>query len=475
MATSAEAPIDMSVTDDDRAFLGHPRGLAYLGFTEMWERFSYYGMTALLALYMVQQLLTPGHAEHVLGLGGLRHLLEFRGPMSDQAFASLIYGWYGGLVYFTPLLGGLLADRWLGTRTTVVLGALLMSAGHIAMSFDQSFLIALALLILGSGCLKGNISAQVGQLYPRDDESRRTQGFTIFSAAINVGAVLGPLACGGVAAVYGWHAGFGLAAGLMIVALGIYLAGQRHLPDGRVRRSDKPALPPLTAPERRRAWLLVGVIALTVLPNIAYPMIWNIGILWIDAEVSLTTPLGGVPASWFNSVDSFASIVAVVPLVALWRWQALRGREPRPVAKIGIGSALVGASALVLVAGCLMPDATGKVSVLWALLAYSGMGFAFIYYWPVLLALISEAAPAKVNSTLMGGAFLSLFAGSVLMGWVGSFYETMSPAAFWTMDAAIGFAGALIVLALNRPLSRALEPRPDEKSYSRANDEDPRP
>ncbi|WP_309661952.1 peptide MFS transporter [Sphingomonas sp.] len=464
--TSAEATLDAlpAAVDDEHAFLGHPRGLAYLGFTEMWERFSYYGMTALLALYMGQQLLLPGHAEHVLGLGGLRHAMEVRGPMSNQAFASLVYGWYSGLVYFTPLFGGMIADRWLGTRATVVLGALLMSAGHIAMSFDQSFLIALALLIVGSGCLKGNISAQVGQLYPLDAESRRTQGFTIFSAAINIGAVAGPLACGGVAAVYGWHAGFGLAAALMIVALIIYLSGQRHLPDGRVRRANSPTLPPLTAIERRRTWLLIGVIALTVLPNVAYPMIWNIGIVWIDGHVSLATPFGAVPASWFNSVDAFGSIVAVPPLVALWRWQAQRGLEPRAIAKIGIGSAMVGASALLLVVGCLLPDAAGKVSVIWALLCYFGMGFAFIYYWPVLLALISEAAPPKVNSTMMGGAFLSLFVGSVLMGWVGSFYDTMSPAAFWTLDAAIGFAGALIVLTLNRSIARALEPHPDAKA-----------
>src|SRR6185503_10296969 len=203
---------------------GHPRGLYYLAFTELWERFSYYGMTALLALYMVGQLLQPGHAEHVLGLGALRGLFELRGPIGDQAFASLIFGWYSGLVYFTPILGGLLADRLLGTKATVVLGALLMSAGHVAMAFDASFLIALGLLIAGSGCLKGNISAQVGQLYPLAAESLRTQGYTIFSAGINVGAVLGPLTCGGLAAAYGWHIGFGAAAGLMLLALAIYLA-----------------------------------------------------------------------------------------------------------------------------------------------------------------------------------------------------------------------------------------------------------
>src|SRR5436189_3579837 len=236
----------------------HPPGLYYLAFTEVWERFSYYGMTSMLTLYMVGQLLTPGHAEHVLGLAGLRHLLEVNGPMSDAAFSSLIYGWYGGLVYFTPLLGGIIADRWLGTRATVVLGALLMSGGHLAMSLDQSFLIALLLLIFGSGCLKGNISAQVGQLYPPDDESRRTGGFTIFSAAINIGAVLGPLACGALAAIYGWHAGFALAGALMILALIVYLAGQAHLP-GKIpaKATSGEALPPLTSAERRRTALLI--------------------------------------------------------------------------------------------------------------------------------------------------------------------------------------------------------------------------
>jgi POT family proton-dependent oligopeptide transporter len=377
--------------------------------------------------------------------------------MSDVAFASLIYGWYSGLVYFTPVLGGLVADRWLGTRTTVVLGALLMSAGHLAMSFDWSFLIALLLLIAGSGCLKGNISAQVGQLYPPDEETRRTGGFTIFSAAINIGAVLGPLGCGAVAAIYGWHAGFALAAGLMILALVIYLSGQRHLP-GKAAAETGEALPPLTALERRRVAFLVVAIALTVLPNVAYPMIWNIGILFVDGHVSLASPFGSVPASWFNSIDAFASIVVVPPLVALWAWQAQRGSEPSDVTKIGIGCAITGLSALFLTAGALMPGADGKVGVIWPILCFAGMGFAFIWYWPVLLALISLAAPRKVNSTLMGASFLSLFVGSVIMGWVGSFYDQMSPAAFWMVDAAIGFAGAILVLLFGPMLKRALEP-----------------
>jgi POT family proton-dependent oligopeptide transporter len=441
---------------DAPGFLGHPRGLAYLAFTELWERFSYYGMTALLALYLIKQLLLPGHEENVLGLAALRGLLEFRGPMSDQAFASLIYGWYGGLVYFTPIVGGWIADRLLGTKATVVLGALLMSGGHILMSFDASFLFALLLLILGSGCLKGNISAQVGQLYPPDDESMRTRGYTIFSAGINIGAVMGPIACGSVAAVYGWHAGFGLAAALMLVALAVYLVGQRHLPGKRPAHADRQSLPPLTDAERRRTWALILLIALLVLPSIAYPMIWNIGIVFIDAQVDLSTPLGAVPASWFNSVDSFASIVAVPPLVALWAWQARHRREPDSIIKMAIGSAIIGASALILALGCLLAGPDGRVSVLWALACYFGMGVGFLYYWPVMLALISQSAPPKISATLMGGAFLALFLGTVLMGWVGSFYEEMSNAAFWTLDAAIAFAGAVLIFLLHKMLDRRL-------------------
>lgn len=457
--TTAAPPIQKGKDvggSDDHAFLGHPKGLAYLAFTEMWERFSYYGMTALLALYMSQQLLLPGHAEHVVGLASLRELFEFRGQMSNRAFASLIYGWYGGLVYVTPILGGWIADRWLGAKRTVVLGALLMSAGHVAMSFDTSFLLALALLILGSGCLKGNITAQVGGLYPLAAESRRERGFTLFSTGINIGSVLGPLATGAVASIYGWHAGFGLAAVLMLVALAIYLAGQRHLPDTKGTRANRPEFPPLTTQEQRRVWALVALIALAILPVISYSMIWNIGIVWVDEQVNLGSPAGAIPAAWFNSVDSLASIVAAAPLIALWAWQARSGKEPSSIAKIAIGSAITGASALFFVIGCFLPGPDGKVSVLWALAAFVGMGVGFMWYWPITLALVSKAAPAKVNSTMMGCAFLAFFVASPIMGWVGSYYDQMSNIAFWALDAGIGLAGAILVYLVRKPLSRAL-------------------
>ena len=435
---------------------GHPRGLYYLAFTELWERFSYYGMTALLTLYMVKQLLLPGHAENVLGLDGLRHVFEFRGPMSNLAFASLIYGWYGGLVYFTPILGGLIADRLLGAKRTVVIGALLMSAGHIAMSFDTSFLIALLLLILGSGCLKGNISAQVGTLYPQAAESLRERGFTIFSTGINIGAVIGPLATVTVAQLYGWHAGFALAAALMLLALVVYLAGQRHLPDQQLGRSTASEKVALTPDEKRRAYALIAIILLVVPVNIAYPMIWSIGIVWIDQHVGLATAFGAVPAGWFNSLDSFGSIIAAAPLVALWAAQSKRNAEPASITKLAIGSLLMGVSILLLTAGSLLPNAGGKVSVWWAIIAYLGTGVAFMWFWPVTLSTVSALAPPQVRSTLMGGSFIALFLGTVIMGWVGSFYDQMTPATFWTLDASIAIIGAALIMVARRPLERML-------------------
>ncbi len=437
---------------------GHPKGLYYLAFTEMWERFSFYGMSALLTLYMVKELLLPGHAEQVIGLAGLRHLFEFRGPMSNLAFASIIYGWYAGLVYFTPILGGWVADNILGPKRTVMIGVLLMSAGHAAMTLYSTFLIALLLLILGCGFLKGNISAQVGALYPREDESRRSRGFAIFSTGINIGAAAGPLTTGAVAALYGWHAGFGVAAALMLLALIGYTLGQRHLPEVRpaARRTEK-ALP-FSREQRRQVWFLLAMIALTIPAEIAYPMVWSTGILWVDQHVNLTTSLGIIPSSWFASLDSIGSILFAPVLIVLWSWQAGRNSEPSSVTKIGIGSAIVGCAALMFAFGNLGVTQANSVCAGWALAGYLTMGLAWMYYWPTTLALVSKSAPAGVTSTLMGVAFLSPFVGHTLMGWVGSYFDKMTPSMFWTIDAAIALAGAAIILALRNTLRRGLDP-----------------
>ena len=437
-------------------FLGHPKGLFYLAFTEAWERFSYYGMTALVVLYMVNQLLLPGHVERIAGFSGFRAAVEsIVGPLSTQALASQIFGLYSGFVYFTPLLGGMIADRWIGQRNGVVIGALSMSAGHIAMTFDQSFLLALLLLVIGSGFLKGNISAQVGALYPPEDEARRTRGFIIFSTAINIGAVVGPLLCGLLAQVYGWHFGFGIAAIFMLLGLATYLYGYRYLP-ARVERKKFEGTR-LTAAERRIVFALIAVMIITIFQSTAFYQVFNVNPIWIQQHVALD--LGGfrIPVPWFQSINSIFSILCVPVVFWIWRQQALRRREPNELAKIGAGAWIAAASNLILVAA-IFASGGALVYPIWPFLYSAGLGISFLYYWPTLLALVSRAAPAKVNATLMGLAFMSLFVSNNLIGWIGGFYEKMTPAQFWTMHAAIAASGGLLVVLFGRPLGRALHP-----------------
>lgn len=432
--------------------MGHPRGLFYLAFTEGWERFSYYGMTGLLALYMVNQLLLPGHVEQIAGFAAFRAGLELVfGSLSTQALASQVFGLYAGFVYFTPLLGGVIADRWIGQRAAVVIGALSMSAGHLAMTFDQSFLIALLLLVIGSGFLKGNITAQVGSLYARDDEARRSHGFIIFSTAINIGAVLGPLLCGWLAQRYGWHYGFGIAAIFMLAGLATYLSGYRLLP-ARVERRPQ-ASEPVTADERRRMVALLAVMILTVFHSIAYYQLYNVNPIWIQQQVAPS--LGGfeIPVPWYQASNALFSILGVPLVFGLWRHQSRRGGEPSDLAKIGAGAWLCVAGNLILVAG-ILASGGGLVHPVWPLLYSFVTAISFLYYWPTLLALVSRAAPAKVNATMMGFSFLTLFVANTVIGWIGGFYEAMSAEAFWLLHAAVGAIGGSGILLLGRRLDR---------------------
>jgi proton-dependent oligopeptide transporter, POT family len=440
----------------DVAFLGHPRGLFYLAFTEAWERFSYYGMTALLALYMVNELLLPGHVEQIAGFAGFRAAVEsVVGPLSTQALAAQIFGLYSGFVYFTPLLGGMIADRWIGQRNGVVIGALCMSAGHIAMSFDRAFLGALLALVVGSGFLKGNISVQVGAVYPPEDETRRTRGFIIFSTAINIGSVAGPLVCGLIAQVYGWHAGFGVAAIFMLVGLATYLYGYRYLPARVERRTFETARVATT--ERRTVYALIAVMIVSIFQSIAYSQIFNVNPIWIQQHVALDVGGLRIPVPWYQSISSISSILAVPLLFWIWRQQALRGGEPNELAKIGTGAWIAAASNLILVAASVAAGGA-PVHPIWPIVYSAGLGISFMYYWPTLLALVSRAAPARMNATLMGLTFMSLFVANNLVGWIGGFYEKMSPAQFWAMHAAIATGGGLLIALIGRRLGRILQP-----------------
>jgi proton-dependent oligopeptide transporter, POT family len=230
MSATAEPEDAAPLAAEDHVpdFLGRPRGLWYLAFTEAWERFSFYGMQALLVLYMVKYLLLPEHIEHITVLGNFRRLY---GGLDGQALASAIFGTYTASVYLTPIFGGFLADRLLGRRRTVLLGALTMAAGHFLMAFEGAFLFALLCLVLGCAMFKGNIASQVGSLYNPQD-LRRTDAFQIFYLGINVGVIASPLIVGTLGEVYGWHYGFAAAGVGMLLATGIYLSGQRYLRKG---------------------------------------------------------------------------------------------------------------------------------------------------------------------------------------------------------------------------------------------------
>ncbi|MGN6148080.1 MAG: peptide MFS transporter [Rhizomicrobium sp.] len=435
-------------------FFGEPRALAYLAFTEAWERFSYYGMAGLLVLYMSQALFTPAHIGNVAGFASFRAGLEsIFGPLSPLALASQIYGLYTGFVYFTPVFGGWIADRWLGRRNAVVTGAILMSGGHIAMAFDQSFLLALLLLITGCGLLKGNISTQVGQLYAEDDAAGRTRGYSIFSMGINVGATVGPLACGLLAQLYGWHAGFGLAGVLMLTGLATYLAGYRTLTEETPKANRTQSAAPLGAKEWRVIAALAIAMALTVPQSVAYYQNSSIGFVWIDQHVNLDFFGFHIPTPWFGSIDPFISIVFVPVLIALWKWQERHGGEPGEIMKIATGAIIAAIANFLVVVGCLTMT---RVSAIYPIVYDVLLGVAFLYYWPPLLALVSRAAPPGLKATLIGAAFLALFVGNILVGWVGTFYEHMTPASFWALEGAIAASGAVLAFLLARPLHRML-------------------
>jgi POT family proton-dependent oligopeptide transporter len=462
--TAAQATAELPAVRDDGTFFGHPKGLAYLAFTEAWERFSYYGMSALLVLYMVNQLLLPGHVEHVAGFATFRGMIEGTfGTLSTQALASQIFGLYSGFVYFTPVIGGWIGDR-IGQRAAVVIGGLSMSGGHLAMAFDRSFLLALLLLIIGSGLLKGNISAQVGGLYPVEDEERRSRGFAIFSTAINFGAVVGPLLCGFLGERYGWHVGFGAAALFMLGGVATYLIGYRYLP-ARIERKTRAAAA-MTADDRKVVAALLVAMALTVFPHIAYYQLSNVLPVWLEQHADMNAGGFQVPIPWFQSIDPLFSILCIPILFRLWSWQGRgSGGEPSELKKIGVGAFACGGANLILVAA-IAAYGSAKVPWFWPFLFCAVQGVGFMYFWPPFLALVSRAAPPKINATMMGGAFLVLFVANNLIGWIGTFYEQLGPLAFWALHATIGGVGGVLAFLFSRTFGRLLEPQPSQ-SFTR--------
>lgn len=518
------SPRPVPETAFERRF-GHPPGLVILFFAEMWERFSYYGMRGLLKLYMVNYLFitvrqslqgkaydSQGNPDTVLGWGLVKGLLPTVEPTTIQkcitekaakliegnvadgivplasdvahkiaeqtcaasSSASILYGWYTGLVYLTPFFGGILADRLLGQRRSVIIGGTLMAIGHFVMAFENMFFPALLLLILGNGCFKPNISTQVGNLYAPGDP-RRDGAFTIFYMGINLGAFICNFICGTLAAVYGWHYGFGAAGVGMVFGLIMYSLGQKYLapdlkmkkeeeqhkkeaaagqPEGVLKAEDKSE--PLTKSEWSRVGALVALCLLNVVFWAVYEQQGNTMQTWADEQTNWPKILGfQIPSTWFQSFNPFFIFTLAPLLDRFWAWQAKREREPSSVSKMAIGCIVLGLSFIVMIVGAQVVGA-GKGSLFWPVFCTLLLTIGELYLSPIGLSLVSKVSPARIVSMMMGMWFLSSFVGNTLSGYIGSLYTKMPKEGFFLLLTVLGIAAGLAMWAFNKPLKRAI-------------------
>src|SRR6266568_7263882 len=437
---------------EDRAFFGHPRGLGYIAFTEAWERFSYYGMQSLLILYMVHQLLHPGHIEHIAGFASFRHFLEFlyRGPLATQALASAIFGLYTGLVYLTPIAGGFLADRLLGRTRTITIGALLMAAGQFLVAYDVTFLVALTCLLIGVGCFKGNLASQVGALYATGD-NRRADAFQIYYLAINGGVIAAPLIAGTLGEVYGWHYGFGAAGVGMLIGLTIYLSGRKWLPPDSpiVEKGERAAKIPLTHREKMAIVALIALLPVLTIAVIGNQQIFNAYLVWAQDNADLIFFGHKMPTTWLITLDSIVSVTFLAGAVVFWRLWSKKFPEPAEITKISIGSIIAVTGFTSLAAGAAIAASAGaKVSIGWLITFHllNSIGFANVF--PVSLALDSRVAHAALSATIIGIYYLAFFGANNLVGWIGGLLEKMSVTQFWLLHAALcGTAGVIFLVA----------------------------
>jgi POT family proton-dependent oligopeptide transporter len=508
----------MPVTAFERRF-GHPPGLVILFFAEMWERFSYYGMRGLLKLYMANYLFVTirqtlqgkaydgsGDPMLVKGWAFVEGLLPVADPLKLQEcvaakaaalvkdsvatdvahqiavqtchaneHGSILYGWYTGLVYLTPLLGGYIADKYLGQRKTVVVGGVLMAIGHFVMAFENSFFIALVLLILGNGAFKPNVSTQVGSLY-RPGDPRRDRAFAFFYVGINLGAFICNFVCGTLAAVWGWHYGFAAAGVGMVCGLITYVSlGPKYLaPDTLMKKkaaekargaeaaaetkAATPAEPhkPFTKDEWARIWALIGLCALNIAFWAVYEQQGNTMETWADESTRWPILFGfQVPATWFQSVNPAFIFLLTPVLTSLWKWQSERGKEPNSVIKMAIGCTLLGLSFILMILGARIVGG-GKGSTFWPIACTFMLTMGELYLSPIGLSLVTKAAPVRIVSLMMGMWFLSSFFGNLLSGYIGLLYTRIPKDAFFLILLVIGVAAGLAIFAMNKPLKKAI-------------------
>jgi proton-dependent oligopeptide transporter, POT family len=506
--SSGNAP---TIPGGGRTFLGHPVGLFILFFTEMWERFSYYGMRSLLILYMVNYLfIQPDVGMRVLGFNAIKGGLEsLFGPMGTQPLSSQIYGLYTAFVYLTPFFGGLLADRILGQRKTVVLGAVLMAIGHFLMAVESLFFVALMFLIFGNGAFKPNISTQVGSLYPEGDP-RRDGAFTIFYMGINLGAFFSPLVCGTLGQTVGWHWGFAAAGVGMVTGLCLYLGGRRYLGVEPPKANLTPArgasfiaiylgavmlilflllgalpfilglltvilrwgllavvlavlitlfvrwMKTLPYDDRRRVGALIVLCALNIIFWGCYEQQGNTMQLWADRNTNWNMFGWRMPSTWYQSFNPLM-IFAFAPLLNIfWARQAKSGKEPSSVTKMALGCVLLGLSFVIMIVASQGMTPETQRNVLWLVATTFVITIGELYLSPIGLSLVTKVAPARMVSMMMGIWFLSSFFGNYLSGALGTFWEKWPHTRFFLMLTVLGLSAGVAIFAFAKPIKKVV-------------------
>ncbi len=419
-------------------WFGQPRGLTILFLTEMWEIFSYYGMRSLLVYYMTKQLFI------------------------GQEKASFIYGTYTAMAYFTPILGGVIADRWLGKRRAVIIGGSIMAAGHFMMAFEPSFYFALATIALGNGLFLPSLPSQINDLY-RADDPRRSWAYNVYYVGINLGGFLAPLVCGTLGEFYGWHWGFGAAGVGMLTGLAVYVLGGKYLPEqARMVRAAVPAAagapspgaPAARAHDFRSTLALLFAIGLSVTVfRGAYEQVGNTVALWADSGVDRATSLLTIPMTWFQSLNPLLVFLMTPLLLARWRRQAAAGRAPSSMRKMATGSLLV-AAAYLLLAAVATEAGTGRASWIWLVLYFVIFTLGELHILPTGLGLFARLAPAGFGATTVAAWFLAIFSGSFAAGAVGALWTGTTHGRFFLLLTVIATLAAALLFALDRATRR---------------------
>jgi POT family proton-dependent oligopeptide transporter len=431
-----------------KQWLGHPRGLATLFFTEMWERFSYYGMRALLMLYMVGSTQQPG--------------LGFPEGKSAQ-----IYGLYTMLVYLMGIPGGYLADRFIGHYRAVFIGGIIIACGHFSMAVPglPFFFFGLGLIILGTGLLKPNVSTIVGTLYARDDP-RRDAGFSLFYMGINLGAFISPLVCGWLGQKINWHVGFAAAGVGMVFGLIQYAAGQKYLTPASLQAT--PATAVVIDAQRlahqhplftQQDWRRIGAaLILTLFSMIFWAGFEQAGsslTLFADRATRLTIGSYAFPSSWFQSVEPLF-IILFSPVFA-WLWVKLGRLEPSSPLKFTMGIFFLSMSFLLIVpAAHIFQSSSHRVSPWWLVGLYFLQMLGELCLSPVGLSMITKLSPPRIAGLMMGVWFLSMALGNYLAGWVAGFIENRPFSEVFMLAFVTSAVATLVLAALIAPIRRLM-------------------